>query len=66
MVPVAAQNRLEKTQNWRFNSLSAAVSFASSEDASVVLIGADSVSSLCRCADIAMLCLVLLQDCDML
>ena len=44
---------------WRFHSLSAAVSFASSEDCSVALIGADSVSSLnCR-ADFARLCFVL-------
>ena len=34
--------------NLRVCSLSAAVSFASSEDSSVVLIGAYSVSSLCR------------------
>ena len=52
--------------NWRFYSLSAAVPFASSEDSSVVLIGADSVSSLCRRADFALLCLVLLRDRDML
>ena len=47
--------------NWRFYSLSVAVPFASSEDSSVVLIGADSVSSLCRRVDFALLCLVLLQ-----
>ena len=35
--------------NWRFYSLSAAVPFASSEDSSIVLIGADSVSSLSSC-----------------
>ena len=51
---------------WRFHSLSAAVSFASSEDSSVALIGADSVSSLSRRADFARLFLVLLQDRDML
>ena len=45
---VVAQNRLETT------GLSAAVPFASSENSSVVLIGADSVSSLCRHADIAL------------
>ena len=61
---VAAQNRLETT--WRFHSLSAAVSFTSSEHSSVALIGADSVSSPCRRADFARLCLVLLQDHDML
>ena len=37
----------------RVCSLSAALSFASSEDSSVVLIGADSISSLCRPADFA-------------
>ena len=52
--------------NWRIYSLSAAVPFASSEDSSVVLIGADSVSNLCRRADFALLCLVLLRDRDML
>ena len=50
---------------WRFHSLSAAVSFASSKDSSVVLIEADSVSSLCRRADFARLCLVLLRVRDM-
>ena len=61
---VAAQNRLETTCT--FADSSAAVSFASSEDSSVVLIGVDSVSSLCRCADFALLSLVLLRDRDML
>ena len=56
---VAAQNRLETTCAFAVSALS----FASSEDSSVVLIGADSVSSLCRRAK---LCLVLLRDRDML
>ena len=60
---VAAQNRLETTL--RFYSLSAAFPFASSEDSSIVLIGADSVSSLCRRAHFALLCLVLLRVRDM-
>ena len=47
-------------------SLSAAASFASSEASRVVLIRADSVSSLCRRADFALLSLVLLRDRDML
>ena len=58
---VAAQNRLETTCAFTVS----AVSFASSEDSSVVLIGADSVSYLCRRADFALLCLVLLRDRDM-
>ena len=52
--------------NWRFYSLSAAVPFASSEDSTVVLIGADSVSGVCHRANFALLCLVLLRDRDML
>ena len=51
---------------WRFHSLSAAVSFGSSEDSGVALIRADSVSSVSRRADFARLSLVLLQDRDML
>ena len=58
----AAENRLLQDgcgtkSTWRFHSLSAAVSFASSEDSSVALIGADSASSPCRRADFARLCL---------
>ena len=61
---VMAQNRLEPTCG--VCSLSAAVSFASSEDSIIVLIGADSVSSLCRRADFTLLCLVLLRNRNML
>ena len=51
---------------WGITNPSAAISVASSEDYSVVLIGADFVSSLCRPADFALLCLVLLRNRDML
>ena len=51
---VAAQNRLETTGTFTA-SLKLFLLIHHAEDSSVVLIGADSISSLCRHADSALL-----------